>query len=384
MKLVHCADVHIGMEFAANRMKSRQRREEILLGFLKVVKYCGEQRTDVLLIAGDLFDNEEIGEEVLERIREAFGTIKDTDIYISPGNHDALTLTSPYRRIKWPDNVFVFSGKGQIVERPDKGYRIWGCGFESAFVERRLLAGVTLPRDGLINLGLLHGQLVGKNGRSIYNPITDGDIERSNLDYLALGHVHMQTELLRQGRTFYAYSGTIEGQGFDEEGVKGFFAGEFTREELDRGRAQLEYVSLSKRRYHRLEVDVTGAEGKGQVLERIREALERTDPERYEENLYKILLTGEVAKEELISIGELQAGLEEQLYYVRLKDGTHLAIDYEELAKANSLKGMFAARMLENIGQCRQKGDEALALRYERALELGVRAFYGEVEIDDN
>ena len=36
MKFVHCADVHIGMEFALNRLRSKQRKAEILQSFLRV------------------------------------------------------------------------------------------------------------------------------------------------------------------------------------------------------------------------------------------------------------------------------------------------------------------------------------------------------------
>ena len=58
MKFVHCADVHIGMEFALNRIKSKQRKAEILQSFLRIIEYCRDEAVDILLIAGDLFDSE--------------------------------------------------------------------------------------------------------------------------------------------------------------------------------------------------------------------------------------------------------------------------------------------------------------------------------------
>lgn len=398
MRIVHCADIHIGAEFSANRLRSRQRKAEILQGFLRVVDFCGREGVDAMLVAGDLFDNENVEKDTIARIKEAFAGIPGTDIYIAPGNHDALTPDSPYRSEGWSSNVTIFGGKPAVIERPDRGYRIWGCGFESVFVEDRLLMGARLPEDELVNIGILHGQLVGKSGKSRYNAITDGDIEKSGLDYLALGHVHKQTTIQRLGKTFYAYSGTIEGQGFDEDGVKGFYTGELSKKLLCGSEPMMEYVSLSGRRYYNLEIDVSDTQSRQELAERVYQGVLAACTEngkdgghggvfyknRCEDNLYKITLTGNVEKERTIHVEDLCAQLAFRLYYVKIKDRTELVIDYDELAKQSSLKGMFTARMLENIRECTKRGDKKGAMLGKRALELGIRAFYGEVEIGEN
>ncbi len=384
MKILHCADVHIGMEFTANRMRSRQRKAEILNGFLRVLSFCKEKCVDVLLIAGDLFDNENIEPEVLEQIRAGFADIEGTDVYIAPGNHDALTPSSPYRKVEWPKNVMIFDGEGKIIEHEDKGYRIWGCGFEHAFVSNRLLSGIRLKRDELINIGIIHGQLVGKNGTAIYNPITDADIEKSNMDYLALGHIHKQTDILKNGNTLYAYSGTIEGQGFDEDGIKGFYYGELTREQLNEGKHGLEYISFAARRYTLLEVNISEAESKSDIMRLIMEAVETSDSEHFEDDLYKIKLTGDISQDMIINSEDIKADLASKLYFVKVKDKTELLIDYEELAKENSLKGMFAATMLNSIKECEEKEDTDGVKKNKKALELGIRAFMGEVSVNED
>ena len=81
MKFVHCADV--GMEFALNRLRSKQRKAEILQSFLRVIDYCRDEEVDILLIAGDLFDSEKVEAAVVEQIKEAFAGIPGTDIYSS-------------------------------------------------------------------------------------------------------------------------------------------------------------------------------------------------------------------------------------------------------------------------------------------------------------
>lgn len=382
------------MEFALNRLRSRQRKAEILQSFLRIVEYCRDEEVDILLIAGDLFDSENVEEAVVQQIKDAFSTIPATDIYIAPGNHDPYTITSPYRQDGWSDNVTIFCGTPRVIENREKGYRIWGCGFENCYVTDRLLMGVRLPKDELINIGILHGQLVGKSGKSEYNAITDEDIEKSGIDYLALGHVHKQTRVQRIGDTLYAYSGTIEGQGFDEDGIKGFYTGELSKLLLGRHELITEYVSTSRRRYYHVNVDVSGVSDRAEVVDRICRAAQSVTEDdaftvllsenRVEDNLYKITLTGDIGEEAAVSVEELSAQLSGKFFYIKVRDNTRLLIDYEELAKENSLKGMYTARMLDGIRAQEQAGNEKGASLYRKALELGIRAFDGEVGVDEN
>ena len=272
--------------------------------------------------------------------------------------------------------------------------RIWGCGFENCYVTDRLLMGVRLPKDELINIGILHGQLVGKNGRSEYNAITDEDIEKSGIDYLALGHVHKQTRVQRIGGTLFAYSGTIEGQGFDEDGIKGFYTGELSKQQLLRHELITEYVSTSRRRYYHVSVDITQARSRSEVVDMICRAAQSVAGDdafcvlitenRAEDNLYKITLIGDVCEEAAASVEELSARLAGKFYYIKVRDNSRLLIDYEELAKENSLKGMYTARMLDGIRTQKQAGSDRGVQLYTKALELGIRAFDGEVGVDEN
>ena len=95
-------------------------------------------------------------------------------------------------------------------------------------------------------------------------------------------------------------------------------------------------------------------------------------------------LTGDISEEAAVSVDELSAQLFGKFYYMKLRDNTRLLIDYEELAKENSLKGMYTARMLDNIRMQEQAGNEKGAALYRKALELGIRAFEGEVGVDEN
>ena len=56
MKFIHIADVHWGAQPEKDRSFGRIRENEIKHTFQKVIDYANKQQTDVLLIAGDFFD----------------------------------------------------------------------------------------------------------------------------------------------------------------------------------------------------------------------------------------------------------------------------------------------------------------------------------------
>lgn len=69
------------------------------------------------------------------------------------------------------------------------------------------------------NIILLHGQVSDTMGM---DRIYLRRLRNKQIDYLALGHVHKHQEGKLDDRGKYAYSGCLEGRGFDEIGEHGF------------------------------------------------------------------------------------------------------------------------------------------------------------------
>ncbi len=376
IKIIHCADVHLGMEFVGIKNKSRSRQAELKKTFLNIISMCKYESVDLLLIAGDLFDGAHTSSEDLEDIIREFAQIKDTRVFISPGNHDYLNTNSMYRICDWPENVFIFQGYMEEVEVPELGVRVYGAGFQTQYVNSGLLSGFKVKDHRMINIGVLHGDLVGRYGTSNYNPITEDEIEFSELDYLALGHIHKQTEILIKGNTRYAYSGSPEGHGFDEMGIKGVYLGTISQSQCN-----LKYYPTCKRRYEIVEVDISQGEYTAQISEQIKKELQFKFGEMYQENIYKIKLKGEMDSEVYFKLEDLYTYLED-FYYIRLYDDTTVEIDIENLAKNNSLKGVFTRKLLDAI-EGEPEESEARDL-YKKALIMGLKAFNGEVCQDED
>ena len=61
MKLIHCADVHLGarLESKFPQEVSKTRKEEVRNSFKRMVEYAVENGVQVILLAGDIFDGDE-------------------------------------------------------------------------------------------------------------------------------------------------------------------------------------------------------------------------------------------------------------------------------------------------------------------------------------
>lgn len=377
VKVMHCADIHLGSEISSLGHLGMRRRAEIKQSFFDILKLCRQQEVQYLLIAGDLFEHAVPDKGLVQEVAEEFARLDYTRVMIAPGNHDYYSEDSHYVKKGWyPDNVTIFKGGWECTEFPDDNLNIWGAGFTSMYQRGPLLMGTDrIDNSGRIQIGVLHGDLVSASKESNYNPVTRQQIKDSHMDYLALGHIHMRTEILKAGETYYSYCGCHEGRGFDELGDKGIYMGEVGKEGCS-----LEFIPCSKRAYMQLEVDLTGTSNDTSAAERISKAIyEAAGDTQAAENLYKILLQGTLEEGVVLHIEELKAKLQE-FYYIKFRDELELRVDYDALAKEKTLKGMFVKRMLGEIELLEKKGRKKEVLAYRQGLSIGLKAFSGEVK----
>ena len=62
VKILHCADLHIGAAESFLGALAKSRRAETLITFEKIISLAKEEEVKLLLIAGDLFDSNNIEE----------------------------------------------------------------------------------------------------------------------------------------------------------------------------------------------------------------------------------------------------------------------------------------------------------------------------------
>lgn len=348
LTFIHAADLHLDSPFRdlspAQAALRRSEQRELLKNLAALAR---ERQADLVLLSGDLLDGERFSRETGEVFVNALGQT-GCPVFIAPGNHDYLSARSPYQTLIWPENVHIFrTPEITSVALPELGCTVYGAAFTAPDREDDPLAGFSVPDDGQLHLMTLHGDV----GGSRYAPISTDSIAASGLDYLALGHIHIGSGLQRAGDTFWAYPGCPEGRGFDECGEKGVLVGT-----VEKGRVEVEFVSLASRRYERLEVALNSD----------------TDPEQaaraalagHESDCCRLILTGETL------VAPDLTGLERKLanccFTLSLRDRTTLARDIWARAGEDNLTGRFLREMRLRMDGVQSEEDRAL-------LELAVR-----------
>lgn len=175
-----------------------------------LVDKANDLKVDLVLLAGDFFDNSRVEDDVVDATIAHLGRLNMPTVLL-PGNHDQLDEVSVYHREGFrhlPDNLYLLRRpEGEKVLFPEMELSVWGRPTFDHEMNFRPLQG-SPPRDGpWWHIGIAHGFFVPDgqvNERS--SPIYAYEIEATGYDYVALGHSDYFTDL-SQATVRAAYSG---------------------------------------------------------------------------------------------------------------------------------------------------------------------------------
>ena len=377
VKIAHCGDIHLGFRnLNIGSKASDVIHEEIKNSIKNILKFCKDDDVEFLLIAGDLFDDTNIPENEVKWLIDEIKKYDSYKIIISPGNHDPYTTDSPYRNYEWPSNVMIFKSSDiKKIEFKEKNLIIWGSAFTSRYKQNSIFKQIKVENDDNINICVMHGN-VQATGENEYNPIYLSDIKSSNLDYLALGHIHKRSDIIKLGKTYYSYCGTPQAISFNELGDRGIYVGYVEKNFCD-----IKFEKIGKRNFEVVEVDISECNYVDEVSEKILSILNEKFGDGFSKNAYEIKLTGNVSEDFFISESTICSKLEEEVFYAKIIDGTEVRIDEEKLKFRNDFKGMFIKSMIEKIKESEDEEEKELN---KLALKIGLKSFEREVKYIDN
>ena len=214
LRLIHTSDTHLGDP------AGHPRAGEVLAAVVDAVERLNG---DALLLAGDVFDNERVSDEVVERFVGELSRL-ETPVIVLPGNHDLAHKTSVYRRAPFDDppaNLRVIQApEGETIAFPALGLELWGRAMLSHTPDFRPLAGMPAPTEGQWLVAMAHGHFHFENDRDQRSsPIYPEDVAASECHYLALGHWDRHADVSRANTTA-VYSGCPYGPiGAPEQGA---------------------------------------------------------------------------------------------------------------------------------------------------------------------
>ena len=362
LRILHTADLHLDSPFEymspAKAGIRRSEQRELLERLADLVRI---NDIDIVLLSGDLLESSMTYAETEEQLIRSLRAML-VPVFIAPGNHDFYSPACRYSRMRLPQNVHVFTeNKIECVELEEQGVCVYGAAFTYR-ASKALLSGFHAERKkGMFNVLCIHGEVGAAN--SPYNPITENELADSGVDYAALGHIHTASGLKQAGKTWYSWPGCPEGRGFDETGEK-----YVSIVELDDDGCTMEQVSIAKRTYQVLNVDVSVKE----PLIAVHTSL----PDDTSDDIYRIILTGEC--DTAPDVASLYNSLSELFFELQIRDATKLRRDIWEKAGEDTLRGIFLKNLREKYDSA---ADEAQKALIEQAVRWGLAALDNGEEV---
>lgn len=190
--------------------RGERMRAQVREAFSEVISIANARAADLTLIVGDLFDSARVSEEALAFALADIARARMPVVMI-PGNHDAHDERSIYAALPQetlPRNLhLILEEEGRLLHFRDLAARVWGRAMVEHTPNNRPLAGIPPREPGQWNIALAHGYLLEEGDYSRSSPITPEEIAASAYDYIALGHVHVFSDVSR-GTTRAFYCGT--------------------------------------------------------------------------------------------------------------------------------------------------------------------------------
>lgn len=210
LKILHTADVHLDLDGYMADSHTRRYRHIIHQAFRTVIDLAIQENVDLLIIAGDFFDSNRPGSDVvdfaIQELRRA-----ERPIVMIPGNHDCLNPQSIYHQIKLPavcTNLLLISHpNGECHLLSEHNLVLWGRGMVEHEPAYHPLAGIPRRHGDAWHIALGHGFFMEDDVPSYRSsPIYAREIRASGWDYIALGHCHAFADVSQGSVTAY-YSG---------------------------------------------------------------------------------------------------------------------------------------------------------------------------------
>ncbi|MFQ6134930.1 MAG: exonuclease SbcCD subunit D [Nitrososphaerales archaeon] len=259
MKILHTADLHLGLTFidaVLGYRASEERRLDLLANFDRMVDKAIREEYDFFLISGDIFQTTNPSGRTFVDFSTRIGMLSDAgvQIVVIPGNHDIPKSTPSvnmtrglaearapkfHLQSETPDKPLILESRDgrkvgflqipylspqSVVHLEDVTSEGELAERYNAFIKERidLLLEDRNLEDAAYRIILAHGTVAGASygsERSFISfeiPIWTQTLLRSGINYVAMGHIHLPQTILGGGCIYYP--GSIERMTFGEEG----------------------------------------------------------------------------------------------------------------------------------------------------------------------
>ncbi len=362
IKLLHTSDVHLGAKLSYLGSKSAEQRGQIRKSFEKVVDTAIEQKVDVVMIAGDLFDNPYPSKVNVVFVRDLLLKLSKANIKVAviAGNHDRLEPGSVFtsEEMTFDDpNIRIFHKDDNmwVIEEFDLTIVGVSCALQKS--RKSPFSEIKESPKTKNNVALLHGSAEFAGREADNYPIAKAEIDNSLYNYIGLGDWHSMLEL-KKDKAYY--SGSPELVDSDQKG-----AGNVLMIEISDAGTKVSSVKVGKREVMLQDLDLN----KFKDVSSLKNAIE----EKAGAEVVKLVtLSGLKSLSFKVDIAELEDSLSSKFFYLKISDKSNLQLTAEELAKypEELLVGRFIKILSAKEGVDKEMMDDAI--QYGVSLLTGV------------
>jgi exonuclease SbcD len=338
LKILHTADIHLGAKYSGLGNKGVSQREQLRTTFKNVITTAINERADIVLIVGDLFDANQQPQRNIDLVIEQFNLLGSNNIPVCliPGTHDSLDSSSIYRKVDFErkcSNLKVFADENiSCKEYPGLDLTVYGKPNLSNRSYISPLEGLKPLTSSKFHIAMAHGSFyIPEKIAEDDHVFRLGEVKGSGMDYLALGHWHRVYNCSKEPPAWY--SGPPEWIPDQRE------RGAVLLVSLsDDGKVEVELKMLGLRDYDELEIDVSGIQDLAKLKARISEGANQ--------NLVrKAILKGLRDAELIVNPEELETELGEEFFHLSVMDKSHpksgeVSEDEERLIRSRFIKLM--------------------------------------------
>ncbi len=227
VRFVHAADLHLDAPFRGISREAPPElaaclRDATFTALKRLVELCERERPDFLVLAGDVYNQEDRSLRAQLALHDACRRLEDVGVavFVAHGNHDPFP--SRLKALRRPGNVIVFGEEPEthaVRRNGETVALVHGVSHSSGRETRNLAARFRRAEADCLQVGVLHTSCGGADGETRYAPCMPDDLAATDLDYWALGHVHEQRAVLE--RPPAVYPGCAQGLHVNEQGEKG-------------------------------------------------------------------------------------------------------------------------------------------------------------------
>jgi len=346
-RFVHSSDWQLGARFRQFGTHAETLRTARLKTLRRSLETAREKAITTFLIAGDLFEDNQVSDELVSQTVAVFGDFPAINIYVLPGNHDPASGPEAV----WNRKTLREAPANVHIVREASAVDLGGAWLLASPLHQKVSSidpslrlvelVATVPPDA-IKIGVTHGALA-IDGRHQPNdfPIALDAASRAGVDYLAVGHWHNWLVGTDGGRI--VMPGTPEPDQFDQERSGNVALVEIAGPDQP---PRVEPLPVATLRWNTLTFDFHAAESALATLEQSLAAL-RPDAER---TVLRVALSGTVSPS---AVAELRAWLDtatKGFLICQIADATRVALGEAELRHLRN-RHPILAQVLADIDQ---------------------------------